>query len=164
MLSTTWIQSCKSRWPAGLGQMHCISGFLYIPACGADQLLQLDHAIKEAENPVWDILAWKCNYKSRKSTGEFVIKNKKRILGRKTARNQPIHQRNHEPGGSTPRKAPQMGPDINKSEGGTSTLAFSLRAPLGWAPGRGRQLRAGVGPAWGMGASCTNYYWHAPAW
>ena len=72
--------------------MHCISGFLYIPACGADQLLQLDHAIKEAENPVWDILAWKCNYKSRKSTGKFVIKNQKRILGRKTARNQPIHQ------------------------------------------------------------------------
>ena len=116
MRSMTWIQSCKSRWPAGLGQMHCISGFLYIPACGADQLLQLDHAIKEAENPVWDILAWKCNYKSRKSTGKFVIKNKKRILGRKTARNQPIHQKNTNPWGSTPHKAPQMGPDINKSE------------------------------------------------
>ena len=77
MRSTTWIQSCKSRWPAGLGQMHCISGFLYIPACGADQLLQLDHAIKEAENPVWDILAWKVQVQVEKSDWRICYQEQK---------------------------------------------------------------------------------------
>ena len=94
----------------------------------------------------------------------LLSRTKNAFLGARPPETNQSTNKKHEPVGVHTAQSTTDGSRHKQKRMGTSTLAFSLRAPLGWAPGRGRQLRAGVGPAWGMGASCANYYWHAPAW